>query len=146
MNRGRFLRVASPSTIISLLSRFNLVLISLLLLLLTRQEPPHIIIPTVKQVQQHRSISQPISTAPQRGIVRLSWKRPLIVSALGCCGVGGVGAGLAGTSGSGGGTDGGVVMDLEAAAMDLGLASARLVAGVALVSVVVPTAAIYSCQ
>ena len=107
-NRGRFLRVASPSTIISLL-----------LLLLTRQEPPHIIIPTVKQVQQHRSISQPISTAPQRGIVRLSWKRPLIVSALGCCGVGGgVGAGLAGTSGSGGGTDGGVLMDLETAAME----------------------------
>ena len=34
-------------------------------------------------------------------------------------------------------------MDLEAAAMDLDLASARLVAGVALVSVVVPTAAIY---
>lgn len=68
------------------------------------------------------------------------------VSALGCCGVGGVGAGLAGTSGSGGGTDGGVVMDLEAAAMDLGLASARLMAGVALVSVVVPTAAINSCQ
>ena len=134
-NRGRFLRVASPSTIISLL-----------LLLLTRQEPPHIIIPTVKQVQQHRSI-QPISTAPQRGIVRLSWKRPLIVSALGCCGVGGVGAGLAGTSGSGGGTDGGVVMDLEAAAMeDLDLVSARLVAGVALVSVVVPTAAKNSCQ
>jgi hypothetical protein len=77
----------------------------------------------------------------------LSWKRPLIVSALKCCGVGGVGAGLAGTSGSGGGTDGGVVMDLEAAAMeDLDVVSARLVAGVALVSVVVPTAAINSCQ
>ncbi len=72
----------------------------------------------------------------------------MIVSALGCCGVGGgVGAGLAGTSGSGGGTDGGVVMDLEAAAMeDLDVVSARLVAGVALVSVVVPTAAINSCQ
>ena len=49
----------------------------------------------------------------------MSWKRTLIVSALGCCGVGeGVGAGLAGTSGSGGGTDGGVLMDLEAAAME----------------------------
>ncbi len=76
----------------------------------------------------------------------MSWKRPLIVSALKCCGVGGVGAGLAGTSGSGGGTDGGVVMDLEAAAIDLDLASAWLAAGVALVSVVVPTAAINSCQ